>query len=81
MRKVLRSVETSARFVLKSLAKLTEQNRQNRHKSAQNRFFPADAISLASCQMFVTTLGEREGILFFSRPQSSEFLSQLGLKC
>ena len=56
---------------LKSLAKITDTK----------PVFSANAISLASRQMFVTTLGGREGILFFSRPRSSEFLSQLGLKC
>ena len=35
--------------------------------------FSANAITLASRHMFVTTLGDREGKLFFSRPQSSEF--------
>ena len=72
MRKVLRSVhvQTSARFEI--------PRKNNRHKTV---FFSANAISLASRQMFVTTLGGREEILFFSRPRSSEFLSQLGLKC
>ena len=73
MRKVLQSVETSVRL------EIPREN--NRTKPAQNWFFSANAISLASRQMFVATLGEREGILFFSCPQSSEFLSELDLKC
>ena len=63
---------------LKTTAKTTEQKRQNRDKT---RFFSASAITLISRRMFVTTLWERERVLFFvfvffflSRPQSSEFL-------
>ena len=69
MRKVLQSVETSVRFEI--------PRKNNRTKLV----FSANAISLASRQMFVATLGDREGILFFSCPQSSEFLSELDLKC
>ena len=55
-------------------------------KTGTKQVFSASAITLTSCRMFVTTLWEREGVLFlfffFSRPQSSEsFYSQLGLKC
>ena len=58
-------------------SKTTEQKRQNRDKTG---FFSASAITLTRRRMFVTTLWEREGVLFFfnffyfSRPQSSEFL-------
>ena len=55
MRKVLRSVhvQTSARFEI--------PRKNNRHKTG---FFTANAISLASRQMFVTTLGGGKGYFF-----------------
>ena len=46
-------------------------------KTGTNQVFSASAITLTSRRMFVTTLWEREGVLFlffFSCPQSSEFL-------
>ena len=49
-------------------------------KTGTKQLFSASAITLTSRRMFVTTLREREGVLFFffffffSRPQSSEFL-------
>ena len=49
-------------------------------KTGTKQVFSASAITLTSRRMFVTTLWEREGFLFFlfffffSRPQSSEFL-------
>ena len=48
-------------------------------KTGTKQFFSASAITLTSHRMFVTTLWERERVLFFfffffSRPQSSEFL-------
>ena len=48
-------------------------------KTGTKQFFSATAITLTSRRMFVTTLWEKEGVLFFfffffSRPQSSEFL-------
>ena len=51
-------------------------------KTGRKQVFSASAITLTSRRMFVTTLWEREGVLFFffffffffSRPQSSEFL-------
>ena len=49
-------------------------------KTGTKQVFSASAITLTSRRMFVTTLWEREGVLFFffffpfSRPQSSEFL-------
>ena len=50
-----------------------------RGKTGTKQVFSASAITLTSRCMFVTTLWEREGVfffffLFFSRPQSSEFL-------
>ena len=45
------------------------------YKTGTKQVFSASAIALTSRRMFVTTLWEREGVLFFfSRPQSSEFL-------
>ena len=51
----------------------------NSDKTGTKQIFSASAITLTSRRMFVTTLWEREGVLFFfffffSRPQSSEFL-------
>ena len=49
-------------------------------KTGTKQVFSVSAITLTSRRMFVTTLWEREGVLFFfffsffSRPQSSEFL-------
>ena len=48
-------------------------------KTGTKQVFSASAITLTSRRMFVTTLWEREGVLFFfflffSRPQSSECL-------
>ena len=46
-------------------------------KTWTKQAFSASAITLTSRRMFVTTLWEREWVLFFfffSRPQSSEFL-------
>ena len=50
-------------------------------KTGTVQVFSASAITLTSRRMFVTTLWEREGVLFFfffffffNRPQSSEFL-------
>ena len=49
-------------------------------KTGTKQVFSESAITLTSRRMFVTTLWEREGVLFFffffffSRPQSSEFL-------
>jgi len=46
-------------------------------KTGTKQVFSASAITLTSRRMFVTTLWEREGVLFsffFSRPQASEFL-------
>ena len=46
-------------------------------KTGTKQVFSASAITLTSRRMFVTTLWEREGVLFFfffSRPQSSKFL-------
>ena len=50
-------------------------------KTGIKQVFSASAITLTSRRMFVTTLWEREGVIFFifiiiifSRPQSSEFL-------
>ena len=44
-------------------------------KTGTKQVFSASAITLTSRRMFVTTLWEREGVfIFFSRPQSSEFL-------
>ena len=56
-------------------------------KPGQNRFFCASAITLTSRRMPVTTLWEREGVLFFflfflffTRPQSSEFLQPVRIE-
>ena len=43
-------------------------------KTGTKQVFSASAITLTSRRMFVTTLWEREGFFFLSRPQSSEFL-------
>ena len=45
-------------------------------KTGTKQVFSASAITLTSRRMFVTTLWEREGVLFFffSRSQASEFL-------
>ena len=61
--------------------KSLDRKRPNKSdKTGTKQVFSASAITLTSCRMFVTTLWERQGVLFFfflfffSRPQSSEFL-------
>ena len=52
-------------------------------KTGTKQVFSASAITLTSRRMFVTTLWEREGFflfLFFSRPQSSEFLQPVRIE-
>ena len=53
-------------------------------KTGTKQVFSASATTLTSRRMFVTTLWEREGVLFFffffSRPQSSEFLQPARLE-
>ena len=63
-----------------------QNDRTKAIKPGQNRFFSASAIALTSRRMFVTTLWEREGVLFFFFFFSvvlslQSFYSQLGLKC
>ena len=48
-----------------------QNDRTKAIKPGQNRFFSASAITLTSRRMFVTTLWEREGVLFFFFFQSS----------
>ena len=69
MRKVLQSVETSVRFEI--------PRKNNRHKTG---FFRKRNLSGQPSNVCRYSWGEGRDT-FFSCPQSSEFLSQLGLKC
>ena len=67
--------------ILRAFKSLDPKGPNKSDKTGTKQFFSACAITLTSRHMFVTTLWEREGVLFFfffflffSRRQSSEFL-------